>query len=327
MNNTGVTFLRHDLLLNPNIIRKSLDVYYIPSSSSPSSKPTASVRLIHSFFLPALKIGQRFTHVSCRSDPNPTSGGTFPKHSRCNRPFANDPDCAIIIFTFETRSFTGVGSRDFVMITHRKSLLKLLPPFVLPAVSTKTFTRQNENVFFRSHSMTVTSWNSWGPPNTRWFNADDFPTMFITTTSGQRCVQFVPSIRGIVPHPLDRPDTILVLDFNPWHVKLAKHVGHVFNPDDVFGLVGEVPTTAVDTDTQEPQENICLAHGVFAENIVGRLPYLVCQAHQKWGYHTVLMDEERLLGIKANIHFRSTLQLSNLQSNIEPRRTSPPGIC
>jgi len=49
----------------------------------------------------------------------------------------------------------------------------------------------------------------------------------------------------------------------------------------------------------EPKENICFARGAFEENIVGRLPYLACKAPEKWDYDAVLLDEERILGIRS----------------------------
>jgi hypothetical protein len=320
VNNTGLTFLREDLLLNPNVVRKSLDVYHIPSSSA--SPSITSVRLIHSFLLPTITRGYRITNVYCRSDPNPTAIASFPKYARSNRPFSNDPSCAIIIFTLRIQPFMGAEHRDFVMITHRKALLDILPslsyhPVNPPSIST----RRSEQHPFSS----MTPWKSWGPPNTRWFNADDITTTFITTTAGQRCVQFVPSIRNVSDRDNPMPDTIVILDFNPWHVKLANYdrkirglnvvlVGNDFGPDGDGGI----------DIAYEPEENICLAHGAFEEDIVGRLPFVACKLPEKWDYDAVLLDEERILGIRVSPRiFTNVALLSWLkQTDDEPHQTA-----
>ncbi|CAA7261284.1 unnamed protein product [Cyclocybe aegerita] len=277
--NIGLVFLREDILVNPNIVRKSLDIYHIPPSSL-LSLPTAStsVRLLQSLILPSLKLGQRITSISCRSDPNPTANAAFPKYTRPTRPYANDSSDAIMIMTLEVSPFNRGSSRNYVMIVHRRALLHLAIS-ALPRKSGKGL-------------LNLVAWDTWGPPVTRWFNADDFSTVFITATSGQRYVQLTPSERG---HPrgsnipLPR-DTIHVLDFNPWHVHLARR-----NPDPRELIVGVVDPKEGE---KEREENICHAHEAFAQDIVGRLPYVRCTSEEKWEfYEAVLMDEERILGV------------------------------
>lgn len=92
------------------------------------------------------------------------------------------------------------------------------------------------------------------------------------------------------------PDTIVILDFNPCHVKLADYDRKIHGSNVVLigkGGSGEKDAAAA----YELEENICLAHGVFEEDIVGRLPFVTCKLPEKWDYDAVLLDEERILGI------------------------------
>jgi hypothetical protein len=282
VNNTGLTFLREDLLLNPNVVQKTLDIYHIPLSSlsSPASTTSTSVRLIHSFRLPAFKACHRITNASCRSDPNPTSNNSFPKYTPTDRPFINDPACAIIIFTFTIQGKTGFITGN--MIVHRKALLDSLTSSSMQCMVPTALTTVTETT-------STTPWEDWGPPNTRWFNVD-FPTMFITTTAGQRCVQFVP-----VGHRSPRvPDTIFILDFNPESVVVARRLSNLRGG---FTLVGKKPFKEDPEGVQDPADSF-LAHDLFEGEVVGRLPYLIYKADQKWNYTEVLIDEERIVGIR-----------------------------
>jgi len=205
-----------------------------------------------------------------------------------------------MITTLEIRPFTREVSRNFVMIVHRKALLDLIP-LKPPFPSGSPFGGRQE------HTITMIPWKKWGPPITRWFNADDFSTVFITTTSGQRCVQYTPSHRRPVQaeDDGDRCDTIHILDFNPWHVKIARHLSDSTTVG-IFGLVGKEPSKSSqkspppNENTKEPEENVCHGYGAFLEDVVGRLPYLVRTNDEKWDYDAILMDEERLLGLRVS---------------------------
>lgn len=123
-------------------------------------------------------------------------------------------------------------------------------------------------------------------------------------------MQFVPSFRRHGPGVDEAaneehvPDTILVLDFNPAHVAIARH-----SSSGGFRLVGKelfvthrehCKGVQVIVSAGEPKDNPSLAHDVFEEDVVGRLPYLVYMSDQKWNYDAVLIDEERILGIRVS---------------------------
>ncbi|KAF9524798.1 hypothetical protein CPB83DRAFT_897597 [Crepidotus variabilis] len=305
--NAGLTFLREDIVLNPNIDRGSLDVYHIPPSSDSlvNSRPT----LVHSLLLPPLLPNRQIIRISCRADPNPTSGGLFPKYTRKERPFAHNPEDAITIFTLAIQQLDEDGTegswKHFVMLVHRRALLEIVEDSIPRYPGTSKHTR-------------VSPYTSWGPNITRWFAENDFSTGFITTTSGQRCVQYVSGSRnrrrgaagesdgfeamqggeGELDPPRE-PDTIEILDFNPWHVKLGRHMGGLVGVGDwLFGVVGGrnllTPTSSMD----EHPSNVLPRNNTFKNPVVGRLPYLVSASEEKWDYDAVLLDEERVVGVR-----------------------------
>lgn len=196
---------------------------------------------------------------------------------------------------------------EFVMVVHRKSLLELVPfglfedPDTLP---------------------TFLSWDSWGPPVTRWF-ADDAVCGSLIFNYGQRFVQHL----AIGPLPTtdeldddelddeDSNDTITIYDFNPWHVRevrlhkesfLAAHVSRSddFRIDifdrDASGLSTSVPKTQTGRSVQEAPANICSARNIFRSDIIGRLPYIRYSSSNWPNYEAVMIDEERLIGIQAS---------------------------
>ena len=179
---------------------------------------------------------------------------------------------------------------DFVMIVHRKALLDLIfLPFDRGIRSSQSASR----IAFPG---LATPWQLWGPPITRWFYADEFETAFITTTAGQRCVQYVPSARN-GPHRADlTPDTIVILDFNPWHVKLADY-------DQKVSGLGSAVLVGTGRMAYEHEANICLSRGAFEEHIQCSLPFVACKVPKKWDYDAVLLDEERILGIRVCLRF------------------------
>ncbi|KAJ3495767.1 hypothetical protein NLJ89_g10576 [Agrocybe chaxingu] len=238
--NIGLVFLREDILVNPNIVRKSLDIYHIPL-------PLRSLRSLRP-----------------SPDPNPTANAAFPKYTRPTRPYANDPSDAIMIMTLEVSPFNRGSFRNYVMIVHRRALLQLALS-ALPLRSGKGL-------------LNLVSWDTWGPPVTRAMCSLRPPSA--GTHAGR-----------IIPLPRD---TIHVLDFNPWHVHLARR-----NPDPRELIVG---TGEPREGKKEHEENICHAHEAFAQDIISRLPYVRCTSEEKWEfYEAVLMDEERILGVSVSL--------------------------
>ena len=116
-------------------------------------------------------------------------------------------------------------------------------------------------------------------------------------------MQFVP----VGHHGPRVPDTIFILDFNPEKVDIARRSSSVCGG---FTLVGKKPFAISKegpegtADSEELRENVFIAHDLFEGEVLGRLPYLIYKADQKWNYTAVLIDEERIVGIRVGFSSR-----------------------
>jgi len=322
----ALVFLREDILLNPNAIRQRFDIYYIPPSSSllPDGSH-AEVRRIHHLLLPPMQEDRFITSFSCFCRPNPTANAEFPKYTDEKRPYANKPAKAIARFDITVRARDVAVPDKFVMIIHRQALLDLVP---LDAImedsesSTKDLTEANGGDEKPEFKPSMQPWESWGPPITRWFDGNEVSSIFTSTNSGQRCVQFTVSkdqSDDEIPQGSVR-DTMHILDFNPWNVRIA-HLKGLGKPDQqqpeictitVVGAEGShssldkledgAPTLAENLATeisdQELQENICPSKSTFCSQVIGRLPYIRVTGGKKVSFSGVLMNEEVLMGMQ-----------------------------
>ncbi|KAJ3553185.1 hypothetical protein NP233_g12705 [Leucocoprinus birnbaumii] len=113
-----IAFLRDDVLCLTMPITLSLEIYHVPE--------TGSIRHIHSFSLSKEFFPFSCTWIESRGNPNPTRGGVFPRHVPASVPFLDKPEEALVVFDF----YSGVSHAQpsTSMVTHRRSLLRLLPP-------------------------------------------------------------------------------------------------------------------------------------------------------------------------------------------------------
>ncbi|KAJ2924979.1 hypothetical protein H1R20_g12114, partial [Candolleomyces eurysporus] len=123
--NLGLCYLREDLLLMPEIESHTLAIMHIPHSIPGVDDKDLPISLITQLALPPLAPGQRIAYVQCRCDPSPTAGDEYPQYSPKNRPFFNDPRCAIMVMEMV---FFGLEARkSYLAFMHRSTLLDLLP--------------------------------------------------------------------------------------------------------------------------------------------------------------------------------------------------------
>ncbi|KDR68971.1 hypothetical protein GALMADRAFT_145992 [Galerina marginata CBS 339.88] len=296
--NTGLVFLREDILLHPHTNSNSLNIYHIPLSSSDP------VCLIQKLQLPFLKPGFGISSIECYSDPSPTTNGSLSKNIPPRRPFGNTSEDAIVVFLLQISREDDDDDRDddephashLVLIVHRRALLELLP-----------------SDFASSNS--VVPWKAWGPPVTRWLRVN-YPIYWTILSAGQRFIDFFSSPG---PDQSDEPDSVDILDFNPWHVKLAQARG---SPDskkatttviggylpsghstESLGLLPQEQEATCDTmhgHNGEPEnpENVLPRGNAFANDVVSRLPYVRSSSTARWtNYDSVLIEEERLIGL------------------------------
>ncbi|KAF8054232.1 hypothetical protein FPV67DRAFT_1132241 [Lyophyllum atratum] len=197
---SGLVFLSPTLVLLPNARKHCLDIWSIPPSPLPSPP-----RPVLSLCLPPLNLGQFILSLSCRGEPNPTLAGT--PHS--DQPFHAAPEDALILFNLRVGHAIFPLGNSFSMFVHRSALLRLAHQAQsiegAAAVGAELF--EGEMVLVQGAEMPETNipepearedeagppgvfmeWKEWGPGVTRWLNAEDMPTRWITTSAGQRCV-------------------------------------------------------------------------------------------------------------------------------------------
>ncbi|KAJ7135496.1 hypothetical protein C8R43DRAFT_1021276 [Mycena crocata] len=145
----GAVFLTPEILMLPNTITATLELWTIPSEQT---TPTLTLHLPH--LLP----GMRIRLMTARGEPNPS----LSKLRKLERvPFHSTAEDSIIVFHIK---FLGP---EFLLFIHRRALLRLL----------------------ESHDTGEScSYTEWGPDICRWLNAAGMITDWITMTSGQRCV-------------------------------------------------------------------------------------------------------------------------------------------
>ncbi|KAI0937664.1 hypothetical protein AcV7_003637 [Taiwanofungus camphoratus] len=317
------TFLSPDAIVLPNLTENTLELCPL-TGASPHSDGTSPVPLATacSLALPQLTFGSTLLQMWCRSEPNPVCETTR-FTDRDQAPFRPDPADAIMIFNPFMQDWQH-QLHSYSLIVHRSTLLKMLynpppvPSHLLPVHFMPTPVGMASEGDAEASSSKV-PWKAWGPSVCRWFDAHDLVTRWITTTCGQRYVTITRRT----------PARIRVLDFNQLSIRRLMHEKrHVMVENHTSEP--ETPCTPhyVDPETQAGvyfvlgAEN--LSSEVFEEEVTSALPYMATTTFQVYEYESVLIDEERLIGLKLD-EMRSNIdqlvvhsigpQLSRLESN------------
>jgi hypothetical protein len=236
VSNIGIIVLDKDLFLIPDNNNWLLRIYYIPPS--PANEPLKAIQQLR---LPALRGDTDIHWNQCRSAPNPTGDGEFPRHIPSSLPFMDQPETALISFQY------CLDSEVLSMIVHRHSIMNLLP------------SRSN---WLTMTEPQTTDWNAWGPPVTLWNKMQPFS--HITTTNGQRYIQSTGYRNG---EPF-------LQDFNNYGAKDWRENPSTFVPEQLFldPITSELPFSRVYSGIQPACEYLSLADGI----IVGTQ---VCTTH------------------------------------------------
>ncbi|KXN81081.1 hypothetical protein AN958_06125 [Leucoagaricus sp. SymC.cos] len=267
---SGLLFLTEDIILLPNTNTGSFEFFKLPHDAPDLIIPQPFFALA----LPQLATDKKFSHISCRADPNPTS--SF-HHS--SKPFHADPFHAIAIFTIHVRPSNMIApgfiphfapSSSFVLFVHRSSLVKCLERF--PEAISDT------------GDIEPVPYSMWGQDACRWFLAEALSTRWITTTAGQRCI-----IIQDINLDVERAPFIL-LNFN------QKDVARVLEDEARDRQEKEKRLTAM----VRPDDPIPDERHVFREIGYSSLSYTVCASKKKYPFDGVLIDEERIIGLASD---------------------------
>ena len=234
--------------------------------------------------LPPLTQRASIVNLVCRSEPNPTGSGPLAIPAPPNRPFRDKAEDAVILFRVLTQihpdGFHIPETRSFTFIVHRRALLDHIPAVhrvCAPFCSTPELPFETVQV----------PWEAWGPSATRWFEGDLASMRWMTTTAGQRNVAME-----------DGASTpIIVRDFNPYSVCSARALvaasGRLQQHCD---WSEELPNG--NQMTLKVDDNVIAAGSVFKDDVRSSLPYVEIVTLAEYRYDGVMIDEERILGLK-----------------------------
>ncbi|KIL58901.1 hypothetical protein M378DRAFT_85790, partial [Amanita muscaria Koide BX008] len=116
-------------------------------------------------------------------------------------------------------------------------------------------------------------WADWGPPISRWFRVAESRGILTSTSAGQRCTLLFPHTHG--------RSTVGVVDFNPHNFRRNAE-------GEDNGGNGRMEEGKFDHE------------GRFSEEVYMGLKCVVYNAPDEYDFDAVLMDEERLLGVKVS---------------------------
>ncbi|KIL58604.1 hypothetical protein M378DRAFT_15450 [Amanita muscaria Koide BX008] len=134
-------------------------------------------------------------------------------------------------------------------------------------------------------------WADWGPPISRWFQLNETQGWEISVSNGQRYA-------FSDPNPRDRGKLMVsVADFNPHNFRR--------NAETMTRLrSGEGENNGSSDNNEEEGEKggfeILDHKGVFSEEVYMGLKCVVYRAPDEYDFGAVMMDEQRLLGVKLN---------------------------
>ncbi|KAF8492164.1 hypothetical protein F5888DRAFT_1731372 [Russula emetica] len=271
------SFLSQDTLVIPNLIQFTLKIVkiVIRSDNIPILVPLCVLSL------PPLTRRASIVGLDCRAEPNPTGPGPLAIPAPSNRPFRDKSEDA---------------SRPFTFIVHRRVLLDHIPAAhraCAPFCSTPEPAPETVQV----------PWEAWGPSATRWFESDPASVSWITTTAGQRAVTME-----------DGASTpIIVRDFNPYAVRSARARaaagGHLQQQCDWNEVLPNGNTMTLKVD-----DSVLVAGSVFKDDVRSSLPYVEIVTREEYHYEGVLIDEERILGLKTS--HEDELMISSMDVHI-----------
>ncbi|KAF9459891.1 hypothetical protein BDZ94DRAFT_985969 [Collybia nuda] len=255
-------FLTPDILLLPNAHGNAFEFWEIPTIVLPTNAPKQPLGTIS---LPLLDPGHVISRISCRCEPNPSVYGTpFSTQS-----FQSSPLDAIAMFTIHIQPLNIPSDISFMIFVHRRSLLRLCP--------------SNTGVIL--DRSVKTPWMAWGPPVTRCFNMNSLVTRWTATAAGQRYTMFLAESASLV-----------YLDFNPVRTRRLRLVRGKKRPTEPHIIPRESGKVRSWFETKPNT----IRHHAFMYPVASHLPYMVCSLDKAHGYDGVLMDEQRLIGLKTN---------------------------
>ncbi|KAM6499997.1 hypothetical protein JOM56_005505 [Amanita muscaria] len=135
-------------------------------------------------------------------------------------------------------------------------------------------------------------WTDWGPPISRLFQVPDTQAQLIGTSAGQRYAFAVPSLRD------SRKLMVSVADFNPYSLRRHEERMARLRGGEGEDNGGNGNDEQGKEEEEEEELEILDHNGVFSEKVYMGLKCVVYHAPDECEFDQLLMDEERLVGLK-----------------------------
>ncbi|KAM6497481.1 hypothetical protein JOM56_007954 [Amanita muscaria] len=256
-------FVSPELLFVPNSILSNFEVWQLFSHSN--SNPPVQILSLQ---IPAVSDNYIITDIRCYGEPSAFlhSMPYFPP-----RPFFSSSENSIITVNLRLESPSAPELQiAYKLIMHRQASGSALSTsrYDIPAVE----------------------WADWGPPISRWFEVKGIHKWWTRQSAGQRYV-------FLDPNPRDRKKyMVAVADFNLHSVRRNAEMMQLRGEGEDNGGNGN---DGEGTKEENEEEWEILDHeGVFSEEVYMGLKCVVHHAPGEYDFDVVLMDEERLLGLK-----------------------------
>ena len=260
----------------PNLLQNTVELAKIVTDSD-DTPHLVSLCVLH---LPLLTQGTSLYDLRCRAEPNPSTSDPVAIPARSDRPFRDKAEDAIIIFNLWMSYNYGSGRERLKFIVHRRALFAHIPaayracaPFCsIPVPEPPTPVQ--------------VPWSEWGPVTTRFFVMDTaLPMNWKTTTAGQRAVELEHSM----------PSSIIVRDFNLYSVRAARALAVESGQSQEGNWTTRLPNG--NWMTLNVEDSVLTAGSVFEEDVRSSLPYVEIVTRDKYHFDSIMMDEERILGL------------------------------
>ena len=276
--NSYFAFVSQDTLVFPNPIQNMLTVtkIVIDSDDTPRLVPLC---VLH---LPPLTRRASVTRLSCHAESNPTGSGPLAIPAPSDRPFRDKTEDAIIEFILFIDGHL-IGSYLFTFIVHRHALFAHIPaahracaPFCSPPVPMP--------------ALEQVPWSAWGPAATRWFKVEPWSNINLNwRMAGQRLVTSERNMRA----------PIIVRDFNPYAVRAARALATASGQSQQGNWRMQLPNG--NSMYLKVEDTVIAAGYIFEEDVRSSLPYIEIVTKTEYQYDGVLIDEERILGLKVRL--------------------------
>ncbi|KAM6497490.1 hypothetical protein JOM56_007963 [Amanita muscaria] len=137
-------------------------------------------------------------------------------------------------------------------------------------------------------------WADWGPPISRWFQVNETHRGWINHSTGQRFV-------FLDGNPRDKRKCMVgVADFNPYNVRRDAETMAQLRAEGAGDNGSNDNNGKGKKDENEEELEILDHEGVFSEEVLMGLKCVINHTAGEYDFDRVLMDEERLLGLKVS---------------------------